>query len=745
MPIILFFVSGFTALLYEIVWTRQLILVFGATVPSTSVILAGFMAGMALGSWAGGRLARRCRRPLALYGWLELGIAAWALALPWALRAITAFYETTSLPPESTRLILTFAALLPATTLMGATFPVLGQTCAGPDAGNRLARLYAANLMGACLGVLATAFVLLAFIGLSWAHRLGIALNMTAGLAALAWPAPECGAPIGDAGAQPPWKARAAVFSSGLCAMAFEVIWTRLLTPSFNNSAYGFASILFVFLLMLGLGSLAVSRMKAMEWETVAFLQILAGLLAYVGYRFFELTQLAQIRFDLMAASTISPVIGAPLLEALAVVGPMAFLQGMVRPAALRPCAREAGPGAAAGTLALWNTLGGIAGAVAAGFWWIPRFGVQNALLASIGLGAASGAALASWCCPRWPRRAAYPLACAAILAWMTSSLQGSSIPRNVLLDWLNRGDAETTLPFYSDDIEASVAVADRGGADRRLIINGVGVTGFSNATKMMAHIPLSLHRDPQRTLVICFGMGTTFRSAQSHGVRVDAVDLVPSVFAAFPLFFSDARRSLAGPGARLLVNDGRNHLLRERTGYDVIIVDPSPPLYAAGTVNLYSKDFFTLARRRLRPDGLLAVWLLEWPETEFKMVLRSFLASMPHAQVWRVTDKEEGGVVLLGSNEPIIVDRRLVRARLRKPAVREDLLEIDGEFASEEAFWRLFMGAGGRYAGYVSDAPEVTDDFPRIEYPYFRSRRSAYRKHPDILRWRPDPVPAKS
>jgi spermidine synthase len=387
--------------------------------------------------------------------------------------------------------------------------------------------------------------------------------------------------------------------------------------------------------------------------------------------------------------------------------------------------------GTAAGRLYFWNTAGGILGALAAGFWLIPALNVQNALFATISLSAASGAALVAWSA-RAPRlRFGLPALAAGALALMWGSFAGTRLPEKVLLEWLNRSpDSKTRFLFYADDPEASVAVPSPA---RRLIINGVGVTGYTNATKMMAHIPLLLHRDPKRVLIICFGMGTTYRSVLSHRVDVEVVDLVPSVFETFRYFYPDAAARLADPRARRFVDDGRNHLLRSRGGYDVIIVDPSPPLYAAGTVNLYSRDFFQLARSRLRPGGILSVWLPEYPEPDFKMVMKSFAGALPETQFWLGT-AQRGGLVMLGSERPLVLDHALVRERLEDPRVRADMGELDREFASEDAFWRLPVGTGESFRAYLADAPEITDDFPRLEYPYYRAKTPEYAKHPAAL-----------
>jgi spermidine synthase len=725
----LFFLSGFAALVYETVWTRQLVLVFGATLTSATTVLAGFMAGMALGALWGSRLTHKTHDPLRLYGKLELGIAAWAAAFPWVVKMILAFIEKTDLPIGPVRLILIFAALLPATTLMGLTFPVLSRLGESEDPGSHVGNLYAANLIGSCLGALATAYALLAFLGLSGSHWLAVAINVVVGLTALSLRREQVPAPARAKAKPAPWQAFACLFVSGLCGMALEIIWIRVLMPSFNNSAYGFACVIFVFLLGLGGGSFTAARLPALGFEALGGLQILAALYAYVGYRIFEMAELVQIRLGTMGPSTIMPVILPPAIETLLILLPLAVLQGMLLPMAVRLIAGRDEASPAVGRLYFWNTLGGIAGALLAGFWWVPAFNVQNALLVTMFISAACGAGLVAWALPRPATRRGIPALTALVFAVMVLSLRGQHLPKKALLDWINRGGGEE-LAFYADGAEASVAVPRW---NKRLIINGVGVTGYTNTTKMLAHLPLLLHPDPKRVLIICFGMGTTFRSALSHPVDVEVVDLVPAVFDTFRFFYPDAERRLADPRAARFADDGRNHLLRARQGYDVIISDPSPPLYAAGTVNLYSRDFFELAARHLNPNGILAVWLPEYPEPDFKMVMKSFVDAVPYSQMW-LGSTEKGGLIMLGSNFPLPADHALLRKRLKNAGLQTDLRERNTELGSEQAFWRLFVASGESLRGYLADSPEVTDDFPRLEYPYFRSKTAAYSRHPAVL-----------
>lgn len=736
LPYLLFAVSGFASLLYEIVWTRRLVLVFGGTVYSVSTVLVGFMAGFALGSYFGSFLAKRAKHPWRLYGCLELGIALAAAFFPVEVHGIFALIEGGASLGQAGRCALTLLTLLPATFLMGATFPVLSQHVARRNTAREVGALYAANLVGACLGTLGSAFILVAILGLQGTQYFGLCLNLAVGALVLLIPAKEFPG-VKQASSRKlvsSWL-NATVFASGLCGMAFEVVWTRILIPSFNNSVYGFASMLSVFLAGLGIGSFIAGRMSLKGRRALGALLASSAVAASAGYLAFYVSQLLQIRFASMAGSGVRPLLIIPFLEACAVLGPLAVFQGMVFPVALRSSAEESA-GVATGRLYFWNTLGGIVGALAAGFYWLPKYNVQNGLLIVIAISLLAGSVLMAASMRRRVVGLAVPAAAVLLLAGAWLGLSRRHLPSEILMRWIARSHGpHSDLLYYRDDVEASVAAIRDSDGSRFLVINGVGVSGYTNATKMLAHIPLLLHPNPQRTLVICFGLGTTFRAAMHHPGVVEAVDIVPAVFQTMNSFFPDAHAWLSHPRARLFADDGRNHLLADHDGYDVIIVDPSPPLYAAGTVNIYSKDFFELGRRRLSSGGIMTVWLPGYPESEFKMVMKSFLSVFPSVQIWRASGSTTG-IAMLGSDQPILLDHERVRRRRQDPEIRRDMLEFNPEFKDESSFWDLYVGSGEQFQGYLKGTAEVTDDYPWIEYPYFRAMKADYYRPPEIFSW---------
>jgi spermidine synthase len=297
-------------------------------------------------------------------------------------------------------------------------------------------------------------------------------------------------------------------------------------------------------------------------------------------------------------------------------------------------------------------------------------------------------------------------------------------------------------VPFHRPGLQGVVTVVKhRGwsGAEDQLLdallVNGVGMTVKVVDTKMMAHLPLFLHPDPQDTLVICFGMGTTYRSAVSHGGNVTAVELVPEVYDAFPHFYADAARVLAYPKGRLVVNDGRNFLKLTDRSFDVITLDPPPPIDGAGVVNLYSREFIELAKSRLKKGGILAHWVPlpgskagvdSWDE--FNALVNTFVRSFPY--VCGTKGPDSVGLHLLGSLEPILPDGARIAARYAEPAVAADLRE-----------WELvppsfFAGVQDYREGRVEGLRLLTDDDPWLEFYLLRTLGAGGRKTYPVSYW---------
>jgi spermidine synthase len=272
----------------------------------------------------------------------------------------------------------------------------------------------------------------------------------------------------------------------------------------------------------------------------------------------------------------------------------------------------------------------------------------------------------------------------------------------------------------------AATVIATGEGMEKRLLINGHGMTRLTATTKMMAHLPVAfLGRAPSDGLVVAFGMGTSFRSLHSWGGRATAVELVPSVVDLFPYYHVDGPSLLASPRANIIIDDGRRLLERSVDQYDVVIVDPPPPVSSAGTSLLYSKEFYAIVKRRLRPGGILQQWLYLGSEDDEvrASVTRALVESFPHVRAFRSFD--EPGIHFLASMSPIPeASAATLASRLPEPASR-DLVEW-GPHSDPESQFDAILRNEMSIAEILEAAPHIRtleDDWPINEYYWFRHR----------------------
>jgi spermidine synthase len=256
------------------------------------------------------------------------------------------------------------------------------------------------------------------------------------------------------------------------------------------------------------------------------------------------------------------------------------------------------------------------------------------------------------------------------------------------------------------------------------LLVNGIGMTRLTPITKFMVHLPLAFHSaKPQSVLVICFGMGTTFRSALTWGIDTTTVELVPSVTKAFPFYHPDAERLMNDPLGHIVIDDGRRFLRRTDKKFDVIVVDPPPPVEAAGSSLLFSTEFYALAQQHLNPGGILQMWFPGGEPAITQAVVRSICQVFPYVRPF--ASVEGWGLHLLASMEPMA---RLDATKLveRMPAsARQDLMEWSDTPSIVDYVGKVIQREYPVQALLNPDASiEITDDHPLNEYFLLRRLR---------------------
>jgi spermidine synthase len=730
----LFVASGAAGLIYQVVWSRELVLVFGNTTQAVATIVTAFMAGLGFGSLVGGRLADTSARPLRLYGAVELAVAALAALLPFAFGGLAEVYRgvwpgLVEQPARLTavRFALAVAAVAPATFLMGMTLPLLTRYLVRTldEAGARLGELYAANTVGAMAGTLLGGFVLIEFLGLRLTSYVAVALNVLAGVGARLlsrrWESgPPGTAPQAGPSGRPPRPAvprsflprrravLAATFVSGFVALGLEVLWTRMLAEGTGSSIYIFTTILAIFLLGIALGSALYRRLSRPGGERLGTLGLC---LAGVGV-------LAQATVVLG-----SGVFGhAPFfVRTVVVLLPATVLMGYAFPLAGRlatPTAEAAG--GSVGLLYAANTAGSILGSFGAAFVLAGTLGTNGSVLLLGGLNLLVGAALIAaeppWR-PRAARWASAVLAGLAVVGLVASSLE-MPLTRTSTENALRR----TGLPVtHAEDELATVDTVGGPARGRRLLVGGVGMTSLTVDTKLMGYLSKALRPDARDFLVIAFGMGSTYRAGLQLGMRTDAVELSPTVPSRMPVFFPDAGRFLDHPDGRVIVSDGRNFVRLSRERYDLIAVDPAPPIESAGSVVLYTREFLTEGKARLRDGGVFMLWMpYALPLDDFKEHVRTFAGVFGHVRL--LLSPGRHGVFMFGSDAPLQFGEGAIRQALGSEAAVRDLDDVPDHPPTDADGWvravrRAEWLADEQVRAFAGPGPQITDDRPRSEY----------------------------
>ena len=739
----LFFVSGASALIYQVLWMRLLGLVFGVTIHAATTVLASFMGGLALGSLAAGRFAPRVRHPLRWFAVAELLIGLAALATQPALRGVTGLYVSAyptlaEWPGAVTAIRFAGASLvlLVPTALMGASLPLVLQSALArnPRIGARFAVLYASNTAGAIVGTLLVGFVLIERVGIAASFQVAAIGNLMVGVTALALsraaafrlqpeatevvpdaagvfrlkPVATSGTPDATAGTLEAarWSAGDrrlfVVFAlSGFAALAFEIVWFRLLVLFIPATTYAFSTMLAAVLFGIAAGSALVAPLMRRARDDR---RTLAGVEASVG--------LAAMLSLIVLAGTYRGGSGtATATAALLTIAPATTLMGLAFPIGVRLLTRngEMGAGAAASRVALLyavNVGAAIAGAVAAGFLLIPTIGTVPTLVVIASLHVLAGFLLLDFRSRRAVLSAALVVTAFLVLA--------SRLPDPATTVIGRRYPAGERVWWREEGAQSTVSVHVRPAAGRMVLyLDGLHQANDSpdmvRVHRQIGLLPMALHPDPRRALVIGLGAGATAGAVSRHeGSNVTVVELSPSVVRAAKQFSRINDHVTRQPHVRVLVNDARNHLLVTRDRYDVITADIIQPIHA-GAGNLYSREYFTLVRRALDEHGLALQWVGIREETQYRLIVRTFLEVFPEATAWL------GGTLLVGSRGPLRIDTSAFARKLQNPRIREALTDV--QLGSMEALLAAFTAGPDDLRRFIGPGAVLTDDRPRIEF----------------------------
>jgi len=839
--VLCFSIAGMASLMDQVLWMRQLGLIFGTTMEAVSTVLAVFMAGLALGSYLFGKMADKTKNPLRLYAILQMGIGAYVMLTPLIFSGLNAAQVSIygSLPVGSAgvtilRVMLSFLVLIVPTTLMGGTLPVIGKFFVRKEEelGGGIGNLYFINTLGAVLGAFLAGFVLIPYLGVLASTFLAASLDFAIGVGfyflqkykikPVEQPPPEEEV-VEEVPVQPQlskkqlkrqerderkrarfappaysramkWVVLVGFGFGGLASLSLEVSWTRVLSMVLGSSVYAFSLMLTAFLLGIALGSAIVSKFvdRARHlWIYFFVVEVLIGIAVVVLNPLLGELPLLFVRVfpSLQANFWLLQFVEFLLLLLIMLVPTM--LMGAAFPIAAKIYTDDLEHlGGSVGRLYAGNTFGSMIGPLLTGFVIIPLIGIQwSVSLVSIIYMAIAGAVFIVGFKDRLkvpdmaPLRAfvaanvrpapilkgiqmtprlvmsalIHPIRSASGvskgIAKISVGLAGVTVLAvlivNILIPILGAWDKtilnsgvflysenyyegtgslnETMtlgggqLVYYDEGLMATVAVYDDIDGDRALTVDGkVDATTFGDlSTELLSgHLPMLMHDDPEKVLLIGVGSGITLGAVELYPslVNVEAVEIESAVVEAARDYFNQANGdALNHPKLKMIQADARNYVLaqtKKDTKYDVITAEPSNP-WMAGNSNLFTREQFELYEQILDDDGVICQWIHYYSMSlnDLKTVLATFTGVFPNTTLWRTG----GDLLMVGTEGEQSLDFTALNIRLQQEDVHADLrrMEVNDIY---DVLGRFVMGPTA-LAEYCEDAPIHTDNHPILQF----------------------------
>lgn len=761
----LFFLSGFSALVYEVLWTRLLSLTFGSTIEAISAVVTAFMAGMAFGSYFAGKLCNNKNSTLLQYAVTELGIGVSSLLLYFLLMALpdihSYFHDIVSISFDSplfhekgyiTEFILIF---IPA-TLIGATFPLMVKLyiTSRNYLGEGISIIYTLNTLGAVFGAFLTGFFLIKTLGVRNTLFIAVTINIILAAASLLIkrfnllliedkPIPPDTFISNPVNTQKSPSIRSATILavltiSGFTSLAYQIAWTRLLTLVIGNSVYAFSIILTTFLAGISIGSFLlikhIDRIKDRIY-LLGILQLLLSISVLIIMPIGDFLPVIFIYLYRLFPTGFIDIVIIQFLVSFSIILIPTVLIGISFPLAARIYTKNIeGIGEGMGRLYSFNTVGALFGSFISGFYLIPGLGTQSTIILMAGLNLLSSIFLAL---QADYRKKSYRMI-----------IPATSIPVFILLisinhTWnsnlLNRGvyiyaeilkkipefggnlsdfSKEFKLLYYKEGREGTVAVSRSSDRVISMQINGKTDASTSVADMqtqiMISALPLLLHPNPDNVALIGLGSGISLGTAEIFPVKhIDCIEIIPEVVSANRYFSRFNHHSLDDQRINLVVGDARHYLSSSKQKYDVIINEPSNP-WIAGSSNLFTLEFFKIAKARLNQDGIMCQWfnLYTIDTRELKILLNTFRTVFPHTTLWAFSQED---LIILGSGTPIKLDDNLLDSAFDNPEIKRELIRAD--ILDKNQIQGAYL-AGNKEIEILRKGADInTDNRPIIEF----------------------------
>ena len=711
---VIFFLSGAASLLFETLWFRLSGLVFGNSSWASAIVLASFMAGLAIGNLLSTRLVGRFDRPLRVYAALEVftGIAGLILVLvlprlPAMLAPLFRLFLDAPLL-HAARLACAFVLLLIPATMMGATLPSIVSALSRHDAnfGRVLGLLYGCNTIGAVAGTLAGELLLIRVAGVQGTGAIAALCSIAAGGAAcfVRSPLPAPSRRAGEGGGEGlPWRLLFAAAASGFALLALEVIWFRVAILFVLSTTLAFAVMLAVILAGIGIGALIASAVMSRFPDADSYAPVVAA---------------ASTAALVLSYSGFTPFLGgsmAVLVDSVRLMLPVSILSGVLFTLIGRAVARVVGDDTRATAMVTFaNTIGAAAGPIVAGFALIPSIGVEASFFAVAVLYAAVAVLLIRSDVPRLALAAAGSMAALTLFLFPFHLMENDLLPkamryyRDSRVVAIREGPTETAVVLRKDYAGEPYV--------HRLFTNGFSMSATTFASKRymsaFVYLPLALRPNARSALLISYGVGVTAkRLTEARQIAsIDVVDISKDILDLSSIVWPGKENPLADPRARVHVEDGRFFLLTTPRRFDLITGEPPPPK-CAGIVNLYTREYFQLVRDRLTADGIASYWLpvYQLSEPESKAIIRAFCDAFDDCSVWSGAGAEW---ILIGSRgqpaAPVYADfARQWRDSISGPQM------IRLGFESPEQIAATFIADAAALRSLTAGSAPLTDDFP--------------------------------
>jgi len=753
---LLFFLSGFTGLVYEIAWSRILSTILGNTSLAISVVVSIFLGGLALGSFISPRVGLFRKSPFKVYGSLEIFVAIYSAFTPWMAPVIDRIYvfQYEAVAGHFWLSVIYKAAitgvlfLLPAVA-MGATLPVLVRLFIQNERAHGAGLLYGINTTGAVIGTISSGYFLLPVLGIKQTILLTAMINLVIGATAF------LNSRSYEGGAEEPKTGIMfhplyfLFFLTGFASLAYEILWTRALSMFFGSSVYAFSSILAAFLLGIASGSSYYAKRipeKADPYQFFSLIQFRISLAAvffvgvFMGIPFLLIRLFGWLHgsFALFQAAQFV-LIGATIFYAT-------FLSGAAFPAALHFFRNQ--PENAqfhVSNIYTVNTIGSILGSICAGFILIPTLGVERSIrligLLNLLLGIycfrktvaqfqeRRVLAIGAVCfvllliLPQWNKSIfnagfyafAYKYVPKKMETRITPSLRKPVLQSGLFT--LPHANSELRLIYYGEGLTATVAVAEQSRGVRSLLINGKPDAsnvwlGDMRTQLLLGHLPMLFRGRADRVLVIGLGSGVTAGAIATHRMRkIDCVEIEKKVADAARFFEPENLKIQKHGNFHLIFDDGRNFVRHTSLKYDVITSEPSN-LWMSGVSNLFTREFFLSAKDRLQPGGIMCQWLHLYQISldDVMVFLKTFHSVFPYFSVWI----DASDMLILGTDHPLVFDEKFFEQRMSDPLIAWSLHR---SAITPGMLMRDYVGHENMIKVLRHSIPLNLDDHPVLEF----------------------------